>query len=358
MCGEHLLLVQWLPRPRGSSPHVRGTHRSRRDWIADIGIIPACAGNTRTMTVSVSLQRDHPRMCGEHCLLGDSLAVGLGSSPHVRGTPFRVTEIDGQIGIIPACAGNTSSIEEASRRTRDHPRMCGEHAEDKTEKAFRTGSSPHVRGTRIHLMRCAHSAGIIPACAGNTSSAILNLLIDGDHPRMCGEHCASALPLSDGLGSSPHVRGTLDATLIAGPVMGIIPACAGNTKHLLATRPEDGDHPRMCGEHTSPSPPHWTFPGSSPHVRGTPIQRGIVKPVIGIIPACAGNTGIWRRMGCRVWDHPRMCGEHFNAPEPMVFSWGSSPHVRGTLRPRSARSRPTGIIPACAGNTGTSRTGR
>ena len=50
-----------------------------------------------------------------------------GSSPRMRGTPFRITEINWQIGIIPAYAGNTLIFTRASIRRRDHPRVCGEH---------------------------------------------------------------------------------------------------------------------------------------------------------------------------------------------------------------------------------------
>ena len=50
-----------------------------------------------------------------------------GSSPHVRGTlnPYRCPNI--RMGIIPACAGNTKPCTATGNTTRDHPRMCGEH---------------------------------------------------------------------------------------------------------------------------------------------------------------------------------------------------------------------------------------
>ena len=54
--------------------------------------------------------RDHPRMCGEHlahmvCVLSD-----LGSSPHVRGALLQRQWLDIRAGIIPACAGSTRSV--------------------------------------------------------------------------------------------------------------------------------------------------------------------------------------------------------------------------------------------------------
>ena len=75
--------------------------------------------------------------------------------------------------------------------------------------------------------------------------------------------------------------------------------------------------------------------GSSPRVRGTrwPARSG-----------CAG---------CTV--HPRVCGEHAKCFDDIVPNIGSSPRVRGTLRPWLAKAVSKRFIPACAGNTCSSR---
>ena len=52
-------------------------------------------------------------------------------------------------------------------------------------------------------------------------------------------------------GSSPHVRGALRANNWVHLTTGIIPACAGSTVGDLVRGDTIGDHPRMCGEHTS-----------------------------------------------------------------------------------------------------------
>ena len=46
---------------------------------------------------------------------------------------------------------------------------------------------------------------------------------------MCGEHCSVRVVIDEDRGSSPHVRGALDA--VRGELRrgGIIPACAGST---------------------------------------------------------------------------------------------------------------------------------
>ena len=94
--------------PGGSSPHVRGTHLLHSTALNDGGIIPACAGNTGVHVHCAGSKRDHPRMCGEHLSHDGNLTCILGSSPHVRGTPMEQTAVAVTVGIIPACAGNTS----------------------------------------------------------------------------------------------------------------------------------------------------------------------------------------------------------------------------------------------------------
>ena len=68
---------------------------------------------------------------------------------------------------------------------------------------------------------------------------------------MCGEHLFSRPFVMFNRGSSPHVRGARLGTAIGGVFTGIIPACAGSTFGPTRLVLETGDHPRMCGEHTS-----------------------------------------------------------------------------------------------------------
>ena len=53
----------------------------------ELGIIPAYAGNTLEACGPVVFAGDHPRICGEHLGEGLFLLFGVGSSPHMRGTP-------------------------------------------------------------------------------------------------------------------------------------------------------------------------------------------------------------------------------------------------------------------------------
>ena len=111
--------------------------------------------------------------------------------------------------------------------------------------------------------------------------------------------------------------------------LGIIPACAGSTKAIKDGRPIDGDHPRMCGEHLSVSGALVELAGSSPHVRGARMVSCIRMTSLGIIPACAGSTENITAAAAPQRDHPRMCGEHWYSGDASLRIMGSSPHVRG-----------------------------
>ena len=153
----------------GSSPRVRGTRGKRPDAQQLHGIIPACAGNTIRRRSPTGRSRDHPRVCGEHATAPVSLPTRMGSSPRVRGTPTTRRPPPPTRGIIPACAGNTVWLELRREMERDHPRVCGEHDSCRILAAFVTGSSPRVRGTLCIVAAPKQRVGIIPACAGNTS---------------------------------------------------------------------------------------------------------------------------------------------------------------------------------------------
>ena len=154
MRGEHYDEVSADVFVQGSSPHARGTRRGFRRHEFPYGIIPACAGNTRIVSFRSPRTWDHPRMRGEHSHAVDVFNLGVGSSPHARGTPSNMRAAWTASGIIPACAGNTRGMALIGDALRDHPRMRGEHAVERPTKQDRMGSSPHARGTRV---RCARS---------------------------------------------------------------------------------------------------------------------------------------------------------------------------------------------------------
>ncbi len=248
-CGEHKRCRRLCAPYPGSSPRLRGTPTTRNSSLAETGIIPALAGNTRCGPVRGPAPWDHPRACGEHAIPLLAGSICLGSSPRLRGTqyfnmPPRCTE-----GIIPALAGNTLLFSYGGGVWRDHPRACGEHFTSPLNKYGSEGSSPRLRGTRARRIRIRSDAGIIPALAGNTNGLTTQLVLLRDHPRACGEHLPRSMSAIRLTGSSPRLRGTLTLPAIGPHEDGIIPALAGNTtRSTRRTRPPR-DHPRACGEH-------------------------------------------------------------------------------------------------------------
>ena len=112
--GEHVYLDVLAAAVTGSSPHTRGAQHSsgytccrtriipayagstgetERVIAKDPGIIPAYAGSTTSSSLSWRLERDHPRIRGEHgCRAVYSLGE-LGSSPHTRGAHLGIPAI-------------------------------------------------------------------------------------------------------------------------------------------------------------------------------------------------------------------------------------------------------------------------
>ena len=70
---------------------------------------------------------------------------------------------------------------------------------------------------------------------------------------MRGEHAMFHLAFDSVLGSSPHARGALRIRRLGRGGLGIIPACAGSTNATGTYNFTHKDHPRMRGEHASPS---------------------------------------------------------------------------------------------------------
>ena len=187
-CGEHCDTLDHATRNRGSSPRMRGTLDVGLPSAGWTGIIPAHAGNTKGSSIAWRPSGDHPRACGEHQLWILLMTPGLGSSPRMRGTPWCGVRPQRQHGIIPAHAGNTKSIPCDQHESWDHPRACGEHIMQSGSKRSQPGSSPRMRGTPGLDPDYASPFGIIPAHAGNTWSTDAPHEMYRDHPRACGEH--------------------------------------------------------------------------------------------------------------------------------------------------------------------------
>ena len=131
----------------------------------------------------------------------------------------------------------------------------------------------------------------------------------------------------------------------------IIPADAGSTSCLAYDRASIGDHPRGCGEHKSSTKASSAAWGSSPRMRGAPINKMENAQDLRIIPADAGSTGQLPQEYSKHWDHPRGCGEHKLTTIRCPGLIGSSPRMRGARYHAMPGRGHVGIIPADAGST-------
>ena len=191
------------------------------------------------------------------------------------------------------------------------------------------GSSPHARGKQDATIEHSAAVRLIPACAGKTDRLDLDAAAGKAHPRMRGENPVCCRSSRSGTGSSPHARGKRGAPGVSKKRPGLIPACAGKTPGLPISRRMRRAHPRMRGENfTGPclAPEDW---GSSPHARGKRSQASQRTRDKGLIPACAGKTGVTPPCDPADWAHPRMRGENYASSVLPRTGRGSSPHARG-----------------------------
>ena len=171
----------------------------------------------------------HPRSRGEHPQITSHRPRSFGSSPLARGTPHRRHRRQPAPRLIPARAGNTSCSSLPGSPPSAHPRSRGEHLNHAGAGAGVRGSSPLARGTLLNLPSGFPGGRLIPARAGNTSSAEPILVFMSAHPRSRGEHFLSVWVFCRASGSSPLARGTPNYGKHWALCCRLIPARAGNT---------------------------------------------------------------------------------------------------------------------------------
>ena len=167
VCGELLPAPVYTSAICGSSPRVRGTRHGRSSTTPARRFIPACAGNSSSLSPSKTACAVHPRVCGELPLVGGE-----------RPQPAR---------FIPACAGNSPGRAHPTPGRTVHPRVCGELEDLLRERVEDAGSSPRVRGTPRALRPFHAALRFIPACAGNSWLGCMPGRFRPVHPRVCGE---------------------------------------------------------------------------------------------------------------------------------------------------------------------------
>ena len=133
------------------------------------GITPACAGKSTQYFPACSCIWDHPRVCGEKCLIASHTFSKWGSPPRVRGKGVGAARIGCGVGITPACTGKRCGCSRRLPERRDHPRVCGEKYGPSAPGLRRWGSPPRVQGKAVPVSPPHYNRGITPAYAGKSS---------------------------------------------------------------------------------------------------------------------------------------------------------------------------------------------
>ena len=211
-------------------------------------------------------------------------------------------------------------------------------------------AQPRLGGEKRDTRVTAYALpGIIPAHAGKSQYEYAAGVIDGDHPRSCGEKCVSMTGVGCRTGTSPLMRGNGPCLGVTPSSIRIIPAHAGKRRSPKLQALLDEDHPRSCGEKSLPAPVVIFWRGSSPLMRGKVSVDELLGRFMGIIPAHAGKSPMPDPRIDLIGDHPRSCGEKIWRGVLCPRQQGSSPLMRGKGAAGRRRVGNVGIIPAHAG---------
>ena len=316
-------------RRMGSSPRVRGRPVVGRRQVQHGGLIPAGAGQTTSLGLISPFTWAHPRGCGADVAVVGDEAAEAGSSPRVRGRRADIVGVAVVVGLIPAGAGQTSATLRVLVPVTAHPRGCGADRVMVSLNGVGQGSSRRVRGRHVGHEVADLALGLIPAGAGQTCARSASGRVCRAHPRGCGADMSRASASCCGVGSSPRVRGRPYGQLREHRQPRLIPAGAGQTAHHTPALLHPGAHPRGCGADPVAQVGNLHVQGSSPRVRGRPGRSCIGWCRPGLIPAGAGQTAPEGTVVSSPGAHPRGCGADLSAINDAPHKRGSSPRVRG-----------------------------
>ena len=263
--------------------------------------------------VSAANARAHPRSRGENCTDRAPDAASAGSSPLTRGKRCAGPAGSRPCRLIPAHAGKTPSQLGRQRPRTAHPRSRGENRGRDHQRRDRVGSSPLTRGKRSGRVSLFRKIRLIPAHAGKTRTASLQLGSNQAHPRSRGENGMVTVRRARRVGSSPLTRGKRCPTRPSRGGSRLIPAHAGKTIRSGSWSFLLRAHPRSRGENASDNSVASPRDGSSPLTRGKPPKGAPSSDAGGLIPAHAGKTRSRAASARRSAAHPRSRGENIRA---------------------------------------------
>ena len=175
--------------PGSTSVHPRvcgGNKTPRSSTLHTTGTSPRVRGKLHRPAIPPTSLSVHPRVCGGNMMSFKTRMDSTGTSPRVRGKRLPQRQPASERRYIPACAGETVSITQPARSGKVHPRVCGGNDPMLTAQERAIGTSPRVRGKHPRSRAHHERARYIPACAGETSRPPPRASQGAVHPRVCG----------------------------------------------------------------------------------------------------------------------------------------------------------------------------
>ena len=128
------------------------------------------------------------------------------------------------------------------------PAYAGKRNHANSCNVLETGSPPPMRGKGVAYRGDNIVDRITPAYAGKSEFRKLGHNAYRDHPRLCGEKTSPLIPKISPVGSPPPMRGKANNGSYNFVLNGITPAYAGKSKKFWIVVIFIEDHPRLCGE--------------------------------------------------------------------------------------------------------------
>ena len=196
--------------------------------------------------------------------------------------------------------------------------------------------------------------GITSSCAGSRRRRRATRRAGPDHPRARGTRGGAARPArrsSPGVGITPACAGSSPHVITIDNVSdGSARACAGSSSLGRSTRSATTDHPRVRGEQPVPHRA-GRLQRSSPPRAGSRIAQMVMRSSWGITPRMRGEQGRWGAATFVIpGSPPRALGAGDIGGTPS-HGFGSLPHAREAGPVDDHEAGGEGITPAFAGRS-------
>ena len=191
----------------GLSPLARGNLVCAQRRHTVFGPIPARAGQPVGGVLLTIHDGAYPRSRGATCSKPPPTWVRPGLSPLARGNRCSAAWSAGAVGPIPARAGQPSTAPRAPAKTWAYPRSRGATRLGTGVSLIDQGLSPLARGNLAGACQQLGNVGPIPARAGQPSDRMVQARFERAYPRSRGATSPSHSQPTSTSGLSPLARG-------------------------------------------------------------------------------------------------------------------------------------------------------